>query len=174
MNKKEKLIHELKAFTWSFLYFLLWFAGLVLIKALLLHEYEIHFFSLSTAFIGALVVAKVVLILDNLPLSRRTIKYPAYVHIIFRTVFFSFGVFLMMIIETAFEGRHKYSGFIDSLLNVFSHVNIYQVYVNSICVAGALLVFNFLSLLNRYLGEGGIGKILIKPFPEPHKETREI
>jgi len=172
MSINEKIKHELKAFTWSFLYFLTWFALLVLIKALLLHEYKIHFFSLSTAFIGALVVAKVVLILDNLPLSRKTIKYPAYVHIIFRTIFFSIGVFLMMIIETAFEARHNYNGFIDSLMHVFSHVNIYQVYVNSICVAGALFGFNFLSLLNRYLGKGGIGKILINPFPELPNETK--
>ena len=170
MIKKEKIIHELKAFTWSFLYFVSWFAVLVLIKALLLHEYKIQFFSMSTAFIGALVVAKVVLILDNLPLSRKTIKYPAYVHIISRTLIFSSGVFLMMIIETAFEARDHYNGFTDSLLHVFEHVNIYQVYVNSICVAGALFGFNFLSLLNRYLGKGGIGKILLAPFPENPKE----
>jgi hypothetical protein len=172
MSKKEKIIHELKAFTWSFLYFLSWFVVLILIKALLLNEYKIHFFGLSTAFVGALIVAKVVLILDNLPLSRKTIKYPAYIHIIFRTIFFSFGVFLMMIIETAFEARHNYSGFIDSLLNVFSHVNIYQVYVNSICVAGALLGFNFLSLLNRYLGKGGLRRILVTPFPENPKSSK--
>lgn len=46
------------------------FGVLVLLKALVLVEYNIGFAGLSLALVGALVVAKVVLILENIPLAK--------------------------------------------------------------------------------------------------------
>jgi hypothetical protein len=55
---KERILHEVKSILWTSLYFVVWFGVLMLIKVLLLAEYQIKVYDVSAAIIGALVVAK--------------------------------------------------------------------------------------------------------------------
>jgi hypothetical protein len=80
-----------------------------------------------------------------------------------RTILYSIGIVIILILEKAFEGRHEYGGFVNSLQQVFNNVDIYHVWVNSIAVFCALLSFNFLTLIRTRLGKGVLLRMLKEP-----------
>ena len=165
MTLREKLKRELEELSLAGLYFSLWIGLLVAIKKLVLAEYQIEFAGLSAALIGALVLAKVVLILEHVPLGPLTRNRPAWVAVLARTVLYAAGVVVVLLLEKGFEGRHEYGGFWQSLRSLFQHADIDHVWANAICISGALLGYNALSVVRRHLGDGGLTAIFREPLP---------
>ena len=169
MSFRQKLIHELKELAVIWLFFVVWIGVFIALKELILSEYHIAFNGLSAALIGALILAKVVLIFRNVPLSRWTRERPAWVDLVLRTVLFGAGVVVVLLLEKGFEGRHDYGGFTASLRALFQHVDIDHVWANAICITGALLVYNAFSTVGRQLGDG----VLAGAFTEPLRESED-
>ena len=165
MGLLEKFKHEMKAVGLAALYFACWIAALIVLKQLILAEYHIEFHGMSKALVGALVLSKVVLVLEHIPLGAWVRARPAWVDIMLRTALYAFGVLVVLLLEKAFEGRHEYGGFGPSLIAVFQHVDIYHVWTNVICLSGALLVYNALSVLRMNLGERGLLRLFLTPVP---------
>jgi hypothetical protein len=69
MNLRQKLKDEIRAVAVATLYFAAWIGVLVLLKTILLAEDRIEFHGWSLALVGALVLAKVVLVLEHVPLG---------------------------------------------------------------------------------------------------------
>jgi hypothetical protein len=166
MAAHQKLKHELEELGLAGLYFFLWIGLLVAIKKLVLAEYQIEFTGLSAALIGALVLAKVVLILEHVPLGPLTRNRPAWVEVVVRTVLYTAGVVVVLLLEKGFEGRHEYGGFIAALKSLFQGADIDHVWGNAICISGALLGYNALSVIRRHLGDGGLLAIFREPLPD--------
>ena len=135
------------------LYFATWFALLVLLKKLILEQYQIEVTGLSLALVGALIVAKVVLVLEHVSLGEWIRRHPAAVDVAVRTLLYAIGVLIVLLLEKAFESRHEAGGFGPALLRVFEHRDMPHVWANTIVVACALLVFNVLAVLRRQLKE---------------------
>ena len=170
MSWKTKLIEELKSLGIIMLYFGIWFAFLIVLKTLLLKEYNIEFTGLSMVFIGALIVGKVILIIDHIPLGTWIEKQPAIGDIAIRTILYSVGIIIIMILEKAFELRNNAGGFFEAIPHVFNEVNRNHLYVNSIVVICALLGYNLFTLFSKYFGAGGFRKVLLSPPPREIKE----
>lgn len=166
MSFSEKLREEVVTIGLTTLFFAAWFAVLILLKWLVLSEYKIQFTDVSIVLIGALIVAKVVVVLDKVPIDAWTRNRPAFVHVLVRTALYGLGILLVLLLEKAFESRHEYGGFIPALVQVFSHQDVPHVLAATIGVTGALLMFNALLVVQRYLGEGGILKLFLSPLPE--------
>jgi hypothetical protein len=166
MSASEKLVSELKALAIASMYFGVWIGMLGLLKKLILSEYNIEFTGLSAVLIGTLVLAKVVLILDHVPLGKWTLDKPAWVDVALRTALYSLGVVVVLLLEKGFEGRHEYGGFVASVMALFKDVDLSHVWANTICISGALLGYNILSMFSEYLGEGGIRRVLTTPMSE--------
>jgi hypothetical protein len=161
MSIQEKLKHELKAVIVVTLFFAAWLGVFMGLKILILEGYQIRFGSVSAVLIGALVLAKVVLILEHVPLGAWVKNQPRLVDVILRTVLYAFGTFVVILLEKAFESRHEQGGFGPALMNVFQHRDMPQVWANTICVTGALLFYNLLSALNHHLGSGGLARVFL-------------
>jgi hypothetical protein len=161
---KEKGIHEIKSIFWTSLYFFSWFGGLMVIKVLLLREYHIEFVGFSMVVVGALVVAKVVLVLEYIKMPF-TKNQPAWIEIMLRTWLYLAGVFVIMVVEKVFEARNEYSGTIEALRNISRHADIHHIYVNIICVFGALFFFNVWSVVKKHFGKGVFITIMSTPVP---------
>jgi len=166
MNRSDKLKHELKAVGLAMLYFGCWIAALLGMKELILAEYQIAFSDWSLALVGALILAKVVLILEHVPLGAWLRKRPAWVDVIMRTALYSFGVALVMVLEKGFEGRHEYGGFGAALRAAFQLRDAHHILVNTIGLSGALLGYNLLTVVRRHLGPGGLAHLLLVPLAE--------
>lgn len=166
MSFAQNLKHEILAVLSLTLYFGCWLGVLVLLKALILAEYQIAFHQLSVALVGALVLAKVVLVLEHVSLGDWVRAQPAWVDVILRTALYSFGVFVVLVIEKAFEGRAEHGGFGASLVALFEQANAAHVWLNTLCLSGALLSYNMLSVIRRHLGKGALLRMFLTPSPK--------
>lgn len=165
MNFKQRMKDEIKTVGTAALYFGCWIAALLVIKALVLAEYQIAFHHWSAALVGALILSKVVLVLEHVPLGAWVRARPAWVGVVLRTVLFSLGVAVVLVIERGLEDRHQYGGFVPALRHLFQQTDAHHVWANTICISGALLGYNALSVVRQHLGEGGLLRIFIAPLP---------
>jgi len=166
MSLQQKLKDEIKAVAITTLYFAMWLGSLVLLKKLILAEYQIEFHGMSVALIGALILAKVVLVLEHVSLGTRVRNHTALIEVVLRTILYAFGVFVVLALERAFEGRHEFGGFGSSLMAVFREAKDHHVWANTICLSSALLGYNVLSVVRRHLGEGGLIRLFLSPLPK--------
>ena len=166
MSIMQKVKDEIRSVALATLYFAAWIGVLALLKTLILAEYRIEFHGLSLALVGALVLAKVVLVLEHVPLGAWIRTRPALLDVILRTALYALGVFVVLLLEKALEGRHEHGGFGPSLIALFQHAEVYHVWANVICLSGALLGYNVLSVLRRHLGEGAFIRLFLKPLPD--------
>ena len=163
MSLQTKLKHEIKAVVMVTLFFAAWLGILMVLKVLILEEYHVQFGGFSKALIGAMILAKVVLILEHVPLGVWLRNQPVWVDVVLRTILYAFGTFVVMLLEKAFESRNEHGGVGPALIHVFQHRDMPHLWVNTIGVSGALLFYNLLSVLNRHLGAGGLGRVLLSP-----------
>jgi hypothetical protein len=148
------------------LYFAIWIGALVVLKELILAEYDVDYRGLTSALVGALILAKVVLVLEHVPLGSWVRHQPAWVDVASRTVLYTVGVFIVIVLEKSFEGRHEHGGFLASMTAAFNDARLDHALANIICVAGALLSFNVITLISESLGEGGLKRIFVTPRKE--------
>jgi hypothetical protein len=163
MSIQDKLKHELRAVVLVTLFFAAWLGVFTGLKVLILEDYQIHFGSVSAVLIGALILAKVVLILEHVSLGSWLRNQPVLVDAVLRTLLYGFGTLVVILLEKAFESRHEEGGFGPALMKVFQHRDMPHVWANTICVTGALLFYNLLSALNRHLGTGGLARVFLSP-----------
>lgn len=166
MSWRQTLLHEIRTIGLTTLYFGLWLAILILIKQLILAEYQIEFFGISKALVGALILAKVVLVLERVSLGSWVARQPAWVDVLLRTLLYALGVLAVLALEKGFEGRSEYGGFFAALAESYEAEDAHHVLVNTIVITWALLVYNLLTVIRRHLGEGSLVRIILQPLPE--------
>jgi hypothetical protein len=153
MRIGQKILEEIKRIGIVSLYFALCFGVMLLCKRLILADYAIEFRGVSFALVGALVVAKVVVLLENVSLGQWVRRQPVAVDVIFRTLLYTFGVWIVFLLEKAFESRHEHGGFGPALRAVFQHRDIHHLWASTIGVCIAPLGFIvFSELKNRFGG----------------------
>src|SRR6266852_6840255 len=103
MSFRKKLLKEIKAIGLTTLFFAIWFGTMILLKRLVLTQYDIQFRGLSVALISALVVAKVVILMEHVSLGRWVRQRPVAVDITLRLLLYTGGTFIVFMLEKAFE-----------------------------------------------------------------------
>jgi hypothetical protein len=165
MSVGQRIKHEIAAMAVLTLYFGSWVAALMLLKWLLLAEYDIAMHDWVGAIVGVLLLAKVVLVVEHVSLGAWVSGQPAWVHVVARTAVFGVAVAVVMLLEKAFHARHEHGGFIASLGDVLQHRDVHHVWANAICIAGALLMYSALDVVRRHLGDGGFVRVFLAPLP---------
>jgi hypothetical protein len=171
MSFKQKLKDEMKAVGIAALYFGCWIGALLLLKSLILAEYKIAFHGWSVVVVGVLVLSKVVLVLEHVSLGAWVRARPAWVDVVLRTVMYTLGVAIVLILEKGFEGQHEYGGFGAAVRQLFQQEDVYHLWANTLCLSGALLGYNVLTVVRRYIGNKGLIRLFLSPLPaEPPEE----
>jgi hypothetical protein len=152
MSLRHKIAEEIKRIGIVSLYFACCFGVMMVFKRLILAQYEIEFRGVTFAIVGALVVAKVVVILEKVSLGQWVRNRPVAVDVILRTLLYTIGVWIVFLLEKSFESRHEHGGFGPSLMAVFQHRDIHQVWASTIGVCIALLGFIIFSVLKNRFG----------------------
>jgi hypothetical protein len=172
MSFTQKLKDEMKAIGVAALYFGCWIGAMLLLKSLILAEYKIAFQGWSVALVGTLVLSKVVLVLEHVSLGAWVRARPAWVDVVLRTTMYSTGVAVVLALEKGFEGRHDYGGFGPALRFLFQQTDVHHVWANTLCLSGALLGYNTLSVVQRHLGKGSLMRIFMSPLTD-QKRTKQ-
>ncbi len=166
MSVAGKLKHELKALVLAWVYFAVWFGFLIALKKLALEEYHIAFKGLSIALVSALILAKVILLMEPIPLGGWVEKRSAWVDVVLRTVLYTAGVVVVMVLEKGLEGRHEYGGFAASVRAQAHEASAQHIAINSLCVIVALLVYNAFSVVQKNLGARALAGFFLRPLPK--------
>jgi hypothetical protein len=166
MSVQQRLMPEIKAVAISTLYFGCWIGALLLLKSLILAEYKIAFTGWSMVVVGALILSKVVLLLEHVSLGALVRNRPAWVDVLLRTILYSLGVALVLIIDKGIESRHEYGGILQAVQQLFYHEDFQHVCANTICISGALLGYNTLSAVQKQFGKGALMRIFLSPYPD--------
>jgi hypothetical protein len=169
MRLPEKLREEIRTVGLTMLFFAAWFSLLMVLKWLVLAEYNIEFRNVSIVLVGALIVAKVVLVLEKVPLETWARDWSALTHVAMRTGLYGIGILLVLVLEKAFEVRHEYGGFVPALAQVIRHKDIAHVLAATIGVTAALLIFNAMFVIRRHLGKRGLLGLFLSPLRQQSK-----
>ena len=159
MKILKKIINEIKIVACIAAYFAIVFITMMVMKKLYLKDYNIQFSGISQALIGALILSKVVILMEFISLGQWVKHQPTIVDIILRTFLYTLGVAIVIILEKAFETRHGAGGFIDAIPFVINHRDINHVWATTIGTAASLFVYNSFTVVQRYMGKKGFIKL---------------
>lgn len=168
------LLHELRQVLPPTIFFFLGFNLILFTKRLILADHLIQFAGFFIATMSALVVGKVVLVADKIPLLRRFDHLPLAAPILFKTVVYTLLVFVARLLEAfvhyAIEGGViGHGGFIEHQIGIFSW---HQFIATQMWILVLFLVYVTASEINALLGDGELFKIFFtRRLPEV-KSTR--
>jgi hypothetical protein len=143
---------ELVAMALTTFFFAAWVGFLIVLKVLLLKEYHLPTRGLWAALLGALVLAKVVLVMERVPLGAWVRQRAPVLDLVVRTAMYGVVVLIVLLIEKAIETRRECGGFWPALGGVFQHRDMPHVWANAIGIASALFVFNAFAIGRRLVG----------------------
>jgi len=155
------------------IFFMTGFLLVLLIIKLTLAEYSIEFTTFSKAVIGALIAAKVVLILNATPLARGMGRLPRIVPVFWRTLFYGGCFITLAIAEKAFDQRREHGGFAASFDYVMTHTDLHRLMALTVGIALVFAVYFILFEIADYLGPGVLIGLFFKshpPLPAPARE----
>ncbi len=155
------LVEESKTIASVTLYFAACFAVIMLLKQLWLVEYGIEFSGIATAIVAALITAKVVIILDKVPLTRWLQGSPGIIVISARSALYTTAVLVVMLLEKAFESRTEQGGLMAALANVFGHPDMPKVWATTIAVGLSFLAYNAFGVVRRAIGAKRMAELFL-------------
>lgn len=162
----QRLKNEFKAVAFTTAFFALWIGPLFVIKALLLSEYQPTGYSVGAAVFGVLLLAKVVVVLERVPLGRPDVDRPAWIDVLLRTALYAVGVFGVLVIERGLSGMSENGGFWSAVKTDLRESGAHHIAANFIAITAGLLAFNALCVVRRNLGHGTLTKMFLSPTPK--------
>jgi hypothetical protein len=166
------LLAEIRHILPAPIYFFLGFNLILLTKKLMLEQYMIQFSGFFIASTAALIIGKVVLVVDKMPFLRRFDHAPLATPILFKTVVYTFFVMVARLIEALihyFAGGGALGGFFDQLAADFTWHRFIAV---QLWVFVLFLGYVTGAELNHLLGDGELRKILFTRPSTKLKQTR--
>jgi hypothetical protein len=156
----KKLLDEMKQVGLVTLYFLICFALLLTLKKLFLAQYEIEFYGVSAAVVGALVIGKVVVLLDHSRIGNRFDRGPLWVGVLYKTVIYTLITYGVLVAEKAIHEVREDGKLRSSLKHLWEHRDRDVMLATTVCLALAYAGYNLYSAIDRRLGEGTLRRML--------------
>jgi hypothetical protein len=151
----KKIFKEIEIVARTAAYFAIVFILMMVMKKLYLKDYDIEFNGISQALLGALVMSKVVILMEYISLGNWVRRQPAIVDVTLRTILYTAGVLIVIVLEKAFEKRHEAGGYLKGISYVFNHRDIYHVMATTIGSAVSIFVYNSFSVIQQVMVKAG-------------------
>ena len=157
-----QLKHELRQIGLVTLYFFLCFGVVLTLKKLLLAEYQIEFYAMSATVIGALVVAKIVVVLDKTRAGTRfDATHPLWLSVLYKTVVYSLAAAAVLGLERVFHAYREAGQLGQALTEVWMHRDRNVILAKVICIGLAFAGYHLYAGLDRRLGEGTLRRLVM-------------
>jgi hypothetical protein len=155
------LVHEIRAILTAMAFFLTCFAVVVVLKDLMLEQYDVTAATSVRVVMLALVTAKVVVLFERLSLGRQV----GAVEVILRTALYSLAAFAFLLLEHGISERKDAGGFFAAVSNAFQHPDMPIIWATLICVTLAFLIWTAFAVLRRSFGRDRIIAAFLSPPP---------
>jgi hypothetical protein len=159
MKILHKILEEIKIVLRTATYFAIVFILMMVMKKLYLKDYDIEFYGMSQAIIGALIMSKVVILMEMISFGKWVQDQPPIVDVLIRTVLYTAGVAVVIVLEKAFEKRHEVVGFGNAIAYILNHRDVYHVWATTIGSAASIFVYNSFSIVQRLVGKNGLARL---------------
>lgn len=154
MTRKEWMKKELKeVFAISFTFFVL-FLIFTLLKKVILAQHQIQIYVFGTALIGSLIIGKVVVIFDKLPLTKKYDHLPKIYGVFFRSIIYLTGYIIFTFFEHSIKGLIEGDSFLLAFNYAFKHLGSWEFITGSLILFIAFLVFNTFWMIRNHFGPG--------------------
>jgi hypothetical protein len=138
--------------------FLCLFHMIALTKAVALSDFSRSALRATTATVGALIVAKAILLVEALPLSRRFARH-RFMHLLWKTLLFGAVALLFRFVEELIELASKHGGVAAATQVIFHEIAWPLFWVLALWVLGGLLFYTLGSEVVRAVGSEKIKDI---------------
>jgi len=142
MTKEPWWKRELKEIIAIASVFFVLFVLFLVMKKAFLDEFTFDFYVVGTAFVGSLIIAKVVLIFDLLPLAKRMDHFPNIYRVIFRSLVYLLGFVIFTFLEGFIKGLVKKEAFAQAVSSAFHELGELTFITSMVGVFVAFLFFN--------------------------------
>jgi hypothetical protein len=156
---KKGAIREAKRFVAMFLYLWVLFGLFVLHESIVLAQHEINYSLYGIAFVNALVLAKVMLIAEDLHLGRRLEDKPLIYPILYKSAAFTVVFICVHIAEKVIEGVLKGKTVLESL-PVIGVGSLEHIVSAGVIVSFSLIPFFAFTEFRRVIGERELRALL--------------
>ena len=162
MSVGDRIRQELREIGLVTLYFLSCFLIFLSLKKLLLESYEVEVTVFRTAIISALVVAKVVVLLEKTSFGNWFSGGLPIFHVFWRSLTYTLVVFLVTIAERVFE-LYREQGGLPAASELWTGKDLDHYLAMNVAVGLAFLAYNSFAEIDRSLGEGGLRRLFFRP-----------
>ena len=171
MNILKFIIKESKEVFLVSSYFFLCFCVIVLLKKLFLAQHGIEFHGLPLAILGALILGKVVVILDKTSFGNAFKNSALFINVIWRSLIYSIIAFAALYAEQIYHHYHKSGSLNSAIFERFSERDLDNFMATSICIFLSFLVYNIFSEIDRNLGKGQLFKMFFTSKKNANQKT---
>lgn len=162
MRKFFHLIgRELKEALAPTIFFLLLFHLAAFTKSLMLESYGVTVATASVATVGALIVAKAILIADKLPWARRYSGKPLLIGVLWKTTIYTLLCLAFRLIEELVPLVAKYSGVVIAVQHLLQEVSWPHFWAIQIWLFIAMAMYAAVVELDTHLGAGSVRKVFL-------------
>lgn len=156
LDKVKKELVEILLVT---AYFLLCFGILILIKKLTLAQINVEFYGFSAALIGALIMSKVVIILDKTPIGKLYIRKALYKNVIAKSIIYTLVLTFVLFIENLIHSMLEGTTFKASIIGILEHRDPLQFRLTLIASFFSLLSYNIIIGIRDSMDKGALVKL---------------
>jgi hypothetical protein len=151
-NIAARLKHEIAQVIPPAVFFFVTFNVIAVTRALMLEQYGITVPSFAAATIGALIVAKVILIVDLLPFVNRYPDKPLVYNVAWKTLIYVLAALLVRYVEHLISFARKHDSLLEANRHLLAEVIWPHFWAVQIWLALLLLIYCALRELARSLG----------------------
>lgn len=171
MSLLTKIKHEAKEVGCVTLYFFFWFGIMLTFKKLLLADYQVDVQVVSLAAVSALIVAKIVIILDHTAAGNRfDSHHPLWLAAMYKTLIYLGVAFVVFFLEKLFHAFRETGGLHPAMLEVWEAKDWNLMLMKLLSVGLSFLAYNLYVGLDHRLGDGMLRSKIFER-PEPFHET---
>ena len=161
---KGRLLHSFREFLAMFLYLWLLFALFTYHKAIVLAQQCIPYEALGIAFFNAFVLAKVMLVAEDMRLGTRFRRKAPIFPVLHKSVLFAIIFICFNLLESIVIGLWRGKTIAETIPE-FWRGSFAEVVIGSLIVTVALMPFFAFRELSRVMGKGVLGALLLKGRP---------
>jgi hypothetical protein len=155
---------------------LFFFIALMVMLALFklfVSQYSIEFYAFSRAAVGALIMGKVVLLMDWAESGRRVSTYPRIVVIACKTFIYGLAVIALGIGERLIHSYRRTGDFRDAASLVMANANLDRFLGCVLLISLVVSAYLTIEEINRAMGKGALFALFFKP-PQQTPEECDV
>ena len=159
----QRLKHEFLSVIPAAVFFFVGFQLLALTRALILKEFDIEIWGFVTAAVGALVVAKVIMVIDLLPFVNRFPDKPIVYNVTWKATIYFIATFFARYIEHMFLFVREYGDLAAANRHLFDDIIWSRFWVIQIWLLVLLLIYCVSKELIRVFGASRVREVFFGP-----------